>query len=217
MFIGHVAVGLASKRLAPERSLAWLLAAPMFLDLVWPIFVIAGVERVSLIPDAPTPFLRLDLAHYPYSHSLLLSLIWSALYAAVVLVVTRDRRGALVVGAGVFSHWVLDFVTHRPDMPLYPGGSARLGLGLWYSTAGTIATEVTMFVVAIVLYLSATWARGRWGHVSLWSLLMTFAFLYVAAIVLPPPPSGAMVAYGALASWIVVPWAMWIEHTRGGT
>jgi membrane-bound metal-dependent hydrolase YbcI (DUF457 family) len=214
MFIGHFAVGLASKRLAPRTNLAWLLAAPLFLDLLWPIFLVAGIERASLIGDAPTPFLVLGLDHYPWSHSLLMALVWSALVAAVYRLATRDGRGAAVLAAGVFSHWVLDFVTHRPDMQLAPGVDTEVGLGLWHSVVGTVATEVTLFVVAVVVYLGVTRARGLAGKISIATLVGFLAIAYAGSVVGPPPPSIEAVRVAGLASWLVIPWAWWIDRTR---
>ena len=212
MFIGHFAVGLASKKLAPRTSLVWLLMAPLLLDLLWPFFLIAGIERVSLIPDPPTPFLVLGLDHYPWSHSLVMALVWSVGFGLLVGAVARDRRGAVVAGVGVFSHWVLDYVTHRPDMQLYPGGEAHVGLGLWYSTAGTIGVELAMYAAAAAIYLSAT--RGK--KLAIVSLLVFLLVMYVAATFGPPPPNVDALKYAALASWIVVPWAWWIERSRSG-
>src|SRR5688572_23332743 len=202
MFIGHFAVGLASKKLAPQTNLAWLLAAPLFLDLLWPIFLIAGIEHATLVKDAPTPFLVLGLDHYPWSHSLVMSLVWSAAMAVVYWAATRDRRGASVIAAGVFSHWVLDFVTHRPDMQLAPGVPTEVGLGLWYSVVGTIATEAAMFIVAVVLYLGVTRARGLAGKISIATLVGFLAIGYVASVAGPPPPSIEAVRAAGLATWI---------------
>jgi hypothetical protein len=143
-----------------------------------------------------------------------MSLVWSAAMAAVYWSATRDRRGASVIAAGVFSHWVLDFVTHRPDMQLAPGVPTEVGLGLWYSTAGTIATEAAMFVVAVVLYLGATRARGLGGKISIATLVGFLALAYAASVVSPPPPSIDAVRYAGLASFLIIPWAWWIDRTR---
>lgn len=120
MFIGHFAVGFASKAAAPRVSLAPLLVAPLLLDLLWPIFLALGIETVRIVPGdtAVTP---LDLHDYPWSHSLVMSLVWAALAAFVGWMALRQIRAALVLGAGVFSHFILDLVTHRPDLPLWPG------------------------------------------------------------------------------------------------
>src|SRR3954470_3350305 len=113
MFIGHFAVGFASKRAAPDTNLGILMLAPLFLDLLWPIFLLLGIETVRIDPGN-TAFTPLDLHDYPWSHSLLMAVVWSLLVGGIVLAAKRSRRGAVVVGLGVFSHWVLDFITHRP-------------------------------------------------------------------------------------------------------
>ena len=167
MFIGHMAVGFASKRLAPRASMGVLMAAPMALDLLWPLFLLAGWEQVQIDPGN-TAFTPLDLVSYPYTHSLAMSSLWAVLFALIYWAVTRYIAGALVIAAGVVSHWILDFVTHRPDLPLFPGGTERLGLGLWNSVAGTIAVESVMFGAAVWIYASSTSARDRIGSYGFW-------------------------------------------------
>ena len=213
MFLGHFAVGLAGKRVAPRASLAVLLLAAILLDGLWPIFLLLGWERVRVDPGN-TPVTPLDFQHYPWSHSLLMVAVWSALFAIVYLVLARDGRGATWLGAAVASHWVLDWVTHRPDLPLWPGGPTA-GLGLWYSPFGTVAVEVATFLVGLWLYLRTTRPRGWTGRLSLWSLVAMLGGLYVAN--LQPLPAGATeraIAYVGLLGWLFVPWAWWIERTR---
>ena len=130
MFIGHFAVGFAGKKFAPRTSLVVLLAAPLFLDLLWPVFLLFGWEHVRMVPGI-THYNPLDLYDFPWSHSLLMSLVWATAFSLLYYRATRYRAGGLVIWIGVVSHWILDWVTHRPDMPLYPGGGPRFGLGLW--------------------------------------------------------------------------------------
>src|SRR5678815_5609052 len=121
------------------------MAAPLFADLLWPIFLVAGIESVRIEPG-PNPFLTLDLHDFPWSHSLVTSLAWSAILASAFWAATRYGRGAVVIAIGVFSHFVMDFVTHRPDLPLYPGSPTSVGLGLWYAPTATMAIESALFV-----------------------------------------------------------------------
>src|SRR5436853_2662050 len=164
MFIGHYAVALAAKRVAPRTSLGTLFLAVQLADMLWPIFLLLGWEHAHF-EAGPNPFLVLWLDSIPISHSLLTLIAWGALFAGLYHWRTGYARGALVVALAVVSHWVLDFATHRPDMPLYPGGP-KLGLGLWNSVAGTIVVEAAMFLVGLWMYLRATRARdavGRYG------------------------------------------------------
>ncbi len=163
MFVGHFAVGFASKRFAPKASLAVLIAAPLFLDILWPVFILTGIEHVRIVPGI-TQVTPLDLYDYPWSHSLLMALVWSGVFAGGYFALRRDRTASLVIAFGVFSHWILDFVSHRPDMPLFPGGSARVGLGLWMSLPATLAVEGAMFLGAVALYARDTRARESAGQ-----------------------------------------------------
>jgi len=214
MFIGHYAVGLAAKKLAPRTSLAWFVAAATLLDLLFPAFVILGWERAHFV-RGETVFLRISLDDYPWTHSLLMALVWSALFALVCLLVTRVRRAAVVVGAAVFSHWVLDFLTHSADLPLWPGGTARVGLGLWYSTAGTIAVEGLMFVAAVWIYGALTQARDGVGRWALWGLVAFLALSYAGSILSSAPPNPTAFAWvGLVLGWLTVWWAWWIDAHR---
>ena len=213
MFLGHFAVGFASKRAAPRASLGVLMAAPLFLDLLWPIFLIAGVESVRIEPGN-TVVTPLDLHDYPWSHSLATSLAWSAVVAVAFWAATRYARGAVVLAVGVFSHFVLDFVTHRPDLPLYPGSPISVGLGLWNSRPATLAVECALFVVGVAIYVRATRAINRRGAVALWTLVGFLLLFYAANMFGPPPPSVDAIKYGGLAGWLFVPWAWWIDRNR---
>ena len=212
MFIGHFAVGLASKRIAPRASLGVLMAAPNLLDLLWPIFLLLGWEQVRIDPGN-TAFTPLDFVSYPVSHSLLAACAWGVLFTLAYWMVTRYVRGAVVIGVSVVSHWLLDFVTHRPDMPLYPGGP-RLGLGLWNSVPATIAIEGAMYVAGVWLYLSATRAKDRVGSYALWAFLAFSVAVYSASIAGPPPPGTRAIACVTLTLWLVPLWAWWIDCHR---
>jgi membrane-bound metal-dependent hydrolase YbcI (DUF457 family) len=216
MFIGHFAVGFAAKRAAPRASLGWLITAPLLLDLLWPMFLIAGLESVRIDPGN-TVVTPLDLHDYPYTHSLLTSIVWSLLAGGIYWASTRYRNGAIAVGVGVFSHWLLDFVSHRPDMPLYPGSATYVGLGLWNSRAATLAVEVSMFVAGVAVYARITRAKNRRGSLALWGLVAFLAVFYVMNIFGPPPPSTSFIAYGGLTGWLFVPWAWWIDRNRAST
>lgn len=213
MFIGHFAVGFASKKWAPRASEGALMLAPLFLDLVWPVFLATGLETVRIDPGN-TAFTPLDLHDYPYSHSLVTAVVWSLLVAGLYFAITRYRRGAAVIGLGVFSHWVLDFVTHRPDMPLYPGSATHVGLGLWNSRAGTLLVEGAMFAAGVAIYARCTRALNRRGTLAFWSLAIVVVVLYLGAALGPPPPNEKALRMAAFVSWLFVPWAWWMDRNR---
>jgi membrane-bound metal-dependent hydrolase YbcI (DUF457 family) len=212
MFIGHHAVGFAAKRFAPRTSLGLLMAAPLLLDLLWPIFLLLGIEHVRIEPDNP-PFLRLDLHDYPWSHSLLMTGVWSVLAGGGYWLATRYRAGALAIGIGVASHWIFDFVTHAPDLPLYPGGP-EVGLGLWRSTAATLAVEAALAGAGIALYVTSTRARDRIGSIGFWAFVVLLVLAYLSTVTSPPPPSWVALAWFALASTLLLLWVRWFDRHR---
>lgn len=212
MFIGHFAVGFAAKRAAPHVSLAVLFAAALLADLLWPLFLLFGLEHV-LIDPGNTAFTPLDFVSYPWSHSLVMLIVWGLLFGLVYRLATR-RRALPILAALVVSHWVLDWITHRPDMPLYPRGPL-LGLGLWNSVGGTILVEGLLFVAGVAVYLRATSARDAIGR---WAMAGFVAFLllaYAADIPGSPPPSVTAIEAVALAgSGVLVVWAWWFDRHR---
>lgn len=213
MFLGHFAVGLAAKRLAPRAPLPVLLAAPQVLDIAFPIFVATGVERMHVVAGA-TAASPLVLDYLPYSHSLVAAVLWAIAFAVAYLAATRDRRGALVLAACVASHWVLDWIAHAPDMPIFSGDGPRYGLGLWNSVPGTIAVEGGMFAIGVAIYSRATRARdgvGRWG----WAILVAvLSISFVGAVFGPPPPSTNALVTLSFAMFSVIPIAWWIGRHR---
>lgn len=213
MFIGHFALGLAAKRVSPATSLATLFAAAQLIDLAWPLMLLAGLERVRIDPGN-TAFTPLDFESYPWSHSLLMVAAWALVFGVVVRWRTDDARAAWVTGALVLSHWLLDFLTHRPDLPLAPGASPRLGLGLWESVPGTLAVELALFAAGVWIYVSATRPRSRRGTIALASLVGFLTVVYLGNVFGSPPPTPGAVAVVTLAMWLFLPWAAWIERNR---
>ena len=214
MFIGHFAVGFAAKKFAPRASLAPLLAAPLFLDILWPIFILLGWEHVRIDPGN-TRYTPLDLYDYPWSHSLLFSIFWATVFALIYHRITHYRAGTIAIWIGVVSHWILDWITHRPDIPLYPGGGPRLGLGLWNSIPGTMIVELTMFATGIALYLQTTRPRDRIGRYAFAAYIVLLLALYIGDRFSPPPPSVAAIAWpGVFASLLLLPWALWFDRHR---
>jgi hypothetical protein len=212
VFVGHLAVALAAKKAEPKLRLPALVAATYGLDLLWPIFLLFGLETVRVDPGA-TPFTPLDFVNYPWSHSLLLALVWGALAGSLASMAGTVRMG-VILGAVVVSHWVLDFVSHRPDMPLWPGGPL-VGLGLWYSIPATIVVEGALLAIGLALYVLAAPARDRIGHLALWSFVLVTSAIWLSGPFSPPPPSvQAIAAVGAAGGIVFVLWAWWIERHR---
>jgi hypothetical protein len=213
MFLGHYAVAIGAKRAAPRASLGTLIAAAAFLDLVWPVLVLLGLERVAVMPGA-TAFTPLDFEHYPISHSLVTSLVWGAAFGAVYFLARRDVRAAVVLVVLVVSHWFLDAVVHRPDLPLTLGGDARVGLGLWNSIPGTLAVELVMFAAGIWLYVGATRARDGIGGAGFVAFSWFLLAIYAGAAFGPPPPSASAIAWSDMGQWLIVAVAAWIDAHR---
>ncbi|HET7505557.1 MAG TPA: hypothetical protein VFK02_31270 [Kofleriaceae bacterium] len=213
MFIGHFAVGLAAKRLAPRASLPVLLAAPQVLDIAWPIFVATGVEHARIVKGV-TAASPLALDYMPYSHSLVAAALWSIGFGIGYLLLTRDRRAAGVLAACVMSHWILDWIAHAPDMPILSGDGPRYGLGLWNSIPATLVVEGAMFAAGAWLYVRSTRATDRAGAIGYWALIAVLAVAYVGAIFGPPPPSINTMVGVALGGLVVLPWAWWIDRHR---
>lgn len=213
MFIGHFALGFAAKRAAPKLPLGALFIGAQFLDLVWPIFVLMGLEKVRVHPG-DTAFTPLEFVSYPLSHGLVPVLGWAVLLGFAILAARSYPRGAWVVAALVVSHWVLDWITHRPDLPVWPGAKSVYGLGLWNSPAATMAVEGLMYVVGVGLYASMTEARNRAGRWGLWLLVGFLAAIYVGNAFGPPPPSANAVAWSAVGLWLIIIWGYWLDGRR---
>jgi hypothetical protein len=209
MFIGHIAVGLAGKRLAPSVSLATWLTSVQLVDLLWPIFLLTGLEHVRIAPGM-TRFTPLDFYDYPITHSLVGTACWAALFAGGWMLARGHRRIAALLAAGVVSHWVLDAISHRPDMPVLPRGP-YVGLSLWNSVAATLVVELTMFAAGIALYVRGGGIGRR--RISFWLLMAFLLVVYFAAAFGPPPPDTRTLAFSALTAWLLIPWA-WIADRR---
>lgn len=214
MFIGHFGVGFAGKRFAPKASLQMLIFAAVFADVLWPILVALGVEKVRIAPG-DTVYTPLEFISYPWSHSLLMLCIWGLVLGLIYRTRTASNSAGVVIGLLVVSHWVLDWITHRPDMPLYPGGP-NVGLGLWNSVAGTMAVEIAMFIAGVFLYATATEARDKRGKWALIALVVFLLGFYIADSVAgsPPPSVNAIWISALIATAVIVLWTAWINNHR---
>jgi len=213
MYLGHYAVALAAKRASPRTSLGTLIAASQFIDIIWPLFLLLGFEKVVIDPGN-TVVTPLYFVQYPFTHSLLSVLIWACLFASFYWMMSGNRTGTLTVWLAVLSHWVLDYFSHAPDLPLYPGSELMVGLGLWNSLPGTLAFELGIFLLGVILYLGTTRPANRTGTFAFMALVMFLIATYAANIMGPPPPDTRIVAYSALLLWLLVPWGYWIDRNR---
>jgi hypothetical protein len=213
MFIGHFAAGMAAKKLQPSISLGTLFLAAQFLDLLWPTLLLLGLEHVEIKPgiSVVTP---LDFTDYPISHSLLVVAGWSLLFALIYFTITKNTKGALLLGALVLSHWVLDLIVHIPDLPLYPGDPNKLGLGLWNSKVLTILVEGAIFITGIALYLKAKKSIGQKVNAWFWSLMIFLTLIHISNLFGPPPPNVEAIAWAGHLQWLFIPWAWWADKTK---
>jgi hypothetical protein len=214
VFLGHFAVALGAKRAMPHVSLAVLFLAAQLADLIWPVLVLLGIETVAIDPGN-TAFTPLHFIAYPYSHSLLGLAMWSVLAAVTYVWFASARLAAALAVAFVgLSHWPLDALSHRPDLPLTFSDTSKVGLGLWNSVPATLAVELPMFVVASALYARGTRPLDRVGTLGLASLVVFLVIVYAVAAFGPPPPSATAVAITAQSMWLLILWAAWIDRHR---
>ena len=213
MLLGHYGVAFAAKRLTPRTSLGTLVLAAQWLDELWPILLVLGVERVRVSPGkmAANP---LEFAYYPFSHSLAMAILWGLLLGGIYYWRRGDRRSATIIGLLVLSHWILDYPMHAPDLPLWPGSSIKLGLGAWRSIPLTIVLEMIVFVPGVAIYLRTTRARDRIGNWALWTMVVLLLLIFFSGFSSAPPPSERAIGYTALGIWLFVPWGYWIDRHR---
>jgi membrane-bound metal-dependent hydrolase YbcI (DUF457 family) len=207
-------VAFAAKRAAPRTSLGTLFLTAGWLDLLSPLLLVLGLEHFS-ITMGDTALSAQAFTDYPLTHSLVATLVFGTLGATLYFARTRNRSAALVVGAAVLSHWVLDFATHRRGMPVWPWHhGAHVGLGLWRHPTAAIVVESAMFVGAVWLYLRGTQHKdrlGRWGIAAFAGFL---AVLFVATLVSPPPPNAGVLAGVGIAGWLIPLLAWWVDRHR---
>ena len=214
MFIGHFAVAFGAKKYAPQVSLGILFLACQLADIIWPNLVLLGIESFEIEPGI-TAMTPLNFTHYPFSHSLVALALWSALFAGLYWWLARAGvRAIVVIGVLVLSHWFLDVVTHRPDMPMLLGDATRIGLGLWNYPAAAVILELLLYGAGVWLYARHTVALDRKGGIGLWALVVFLLLIYAGNLLGPPPPSVAAVAWSAQAFWLVIAWGFWVDRHR---
>jgi hypothetical protein len=212
LFIGHYGAGYAGKKFGKHISLGTLFMAAQLLDLIWPIFLIIGIEHVSIHPG-DTKMTPLDFDYYPFSHSLLFVIIWAVLFSGLYYINRRNFRNSLILGILVISHWVLDLIVHRPDLPIFIDGPF-VGLGLWNIPPAAIALESLIFIIGVYLYFSCTKPKDKTGTYASWGLALILIIIYIMNLLSPPPPDAKAIGYTGLALWLLVLWAYWADRHR---
>ena len=214
MFIGHFAVAFVAKRAAPTVSLGtWFIACEL-VDLIWPLFLLFGIETVMIVPGI-TAFTPLDFVAYPWTHSLLMCALWALGMGALYWALRGDKVAAMLIGVVVLSHWFLDAIVHRPDLPLAPESDVKVGLGLWNSVPATLVLETAMFAVALWFYAAGSRARDRIGKFGFLAILALLVVSYVSAAFGPVPPSVAAIAWVGLAGGVVFgALGYWVDRHR---
>jgi hypothetical protein len=202
MLVGHLGVGLIGKRVEPKISLGTWILAVLLADLVCFPLLIGGVERFHS-----------SVADIPYSHSLLMNVIWAALFAAAYFALRRYPRGAWLLFAAVLSHWVLDLISHGPDMQLAPGVRPALGFGLWNSIPATLIVEGGFWLVAIVVYVRGGYPKNRASVFVFWigTALVTLAWYSNIHRGMDPDPVRAGVG-GLIFFSLLVAWGYWVNR-----
>ena len=218
MFIGHYGAGFAVKKLKQKTSvrkpsLGTYFLAAQFLDVLWPIFILSGIEKIELEP-AGKAFQTLRFIYYPFSHSLLSTIIWAVLFGFVYFLLKKELRYSILLGLVVISHWILDLISHLPDLQLIPGWDFKAGFGLWNSVPYTVIVEGLIFLGGACLYFTSTKAANKKGSILFWTLIIFLSVIYVLSIMGPPPTSVNAVAASGFAQWLIIGWGYWIDKNR---
>jgi len=213
LFIGHYAVGFASKKLSPSTSLGLLILASLWLDIVWPFFVLSGIERAKIVPGI-TRVMPVDLEYYPFSHSLLAAGLWAMAFSGIYWFFYRRLWASLLLGIGVVSHWVLDLISHRPDLPLTFFGSQRLGLSLWNYPVPAFVLEFIIFAGSFSLYIADTRPLNAVGKFGIWFYAAILLGLFTVPFLGIIPRNLHVVVISGLFLFALIPIAHWLDRNR---
>src|SRR5215472_9072325 len=217
MLVGHFAIGMIGKRVAPRISLGTLTLASMLPDLLGFVFIIAGLERWRMVPGG-RGIASVELYDIGLSHSLAMDALWGCLLAGLYIWLRRDGAGALILFMAVVSHWFLDFIAHRPDMQLLPGGTSVYGLGLWTSLPWTLAVEGGLWVASLIVYVRVTSARSRAGVFIFWLVVAVLTASWISNFTVSAPPAAQSPVSGSIVALcffsLMVAWAFWMDRLR---
>lgn len=210
MFSGHYGAGFLARRASPSIPLWVLFVAVQFLDILWAPFVLLGIEKLRIVPGF-TRSNPLDLYYMPYTHGLVAALLWSCAGGIAYQLLARpsQSRASVVVGLAVFSHWILDFVVHVPDLPLYDN-SAKVGLGLWNAPLLSLGLEAALLLGGIWWCIRGHLAGRGAAAVG----LVLLAFQAWRTFLGPPPASDRAFAAMALGAYVVFAIVIWLLEDR---
>jgi len=213
MFIGHFGAGFAGKKFSKSASLGTYFMAAQWIDLIWPILVLFGIEKVEIEPgiSSVTP---LNFSYYPFTHSLVGVLIWAILFGAIYYFIKKNYKTSIILGLLVLSHWFLDLIVHIPDLPIIPGEGLKVGLGLWNSFAATLIVEGLVFTIGLYLYLKSTKTKNKTGNYYLLGLVIFLVAIYISNLIGPPPESAEAIGIVGNAQWLIILWGYWIDKNR---
>ncbi len=212
MFLGHFAVAFAAKKTDPTVSLGSTIMAAQWLDLLWPVLLLTGTEQAAIAPKgAPVP---LEFTSYPVSHSLLAVLLWAALFAGIFYFLTKNTRGAWMLGILVLSHWLLDWLVHIPDLPISPFSDYKTGFGLWNYKIAELMLELMMFTVGVYLFLQNRTSISKKKNIITWSLIIFLLVVHIMNTFGEAPPSINAVAVVGLSQWLLVAWGYWADPSK---
>lgn len=217
MFVGHYGVSFALAGKRKKGRLAALFVAVQLLDFVWALFILAGIEKARVIPHL-LPASSLDLYYLPWTHGLVTALLWAVVGGAgyALYLFMRGERfqlriAALLFGVAVFSHWLLDLVAHRPDLPLW-GNEHKVGLGLWHSVVATLIVEIGLLIAGAYYYLRSKQGPGLARKT--WLLVAVLSVIEVFNVLGPVPAGISGVAVSAFVAYTVFAvWARWIDRS----
>lgn len=214
LFVGHYSASFLAKSLQKTIPLWLLFLAVQFVDILWSIFVLLGIEKVRIVPGI-TASNALDLYYMPFTHSLVGAFFWSALAFRICQFFPslRGWRAGLTIGAAVFSHWILDVIVHRPDLALYDN-TLKMGFGLWNHPVPAFILEIALLVGGALGFLRSAAKKGR--------IIVYLCLLVLVQVVgtffFPPPPSARAAALTALSFYLVFALlAFWVEGRQSLT
>lgn len=216
MFVGHYAAGLALKKYEKRASLGVLFLAVQFVDILFFPLVLLGIERINIVENF-TQSTHFELEYMPFTHSLVGGLFWAAVaYAVFRWIVVKQKGVALVVALAVFSHWLLDLITHTPDLPIWNDASLKLGLGLWNNSVAAYSLEAALLLGALWLYLGSTTATSRVGKYGMGVLVVFMLLINIVNIFGPlAGDSKVMLSGAALAAYFLfAAIAFWLDKKR---